>query len=339
MHFQIASWKEMSFQSFSMSISPSSLVVYIPYLAKLLKWIFAHVSLNKAVFFPRLRNNCKYCAWAGEIPLFPFFSLTFLDCKIVECFWNTACIHRYLQLKGNHYGVAFYINCIRMYKPTNGLQAPLNVLCFTVCTCCQCLLLGQEEILCSNPPPRLEAALPLSAAKTTVLAAAPFCEPRLMTCSVGQEDTGKQSMGCSLLEPQAAALFQFSGDLQPCHCCCPPCWTPGDALWDVLKNPSSTCLLAIVLMFCRNVGLERMWNSITFKIPSMGQSLWALVGQKFLRSVLKAMLCSKSLGKVPHACTPTYRSHFPCFLKTKKVMDRATCYCRLSHSQNYLGCD
>lgn len=161
-----------------------------------------------------------------------------------------------------------------MYKPRKGLQASLSVLCSPVCTCCQCLSPGQEEILCSNPPPRSEAALPLSVAKAPALAAAHFCKPRVVTRSAGQGDTGKQGLGCSLLEPQAAALSQFRGELQPCyHCCCRPCWTPGDALWDVLKNPSSTCLLVIVLTFCRNVGLERMWNSARLKISSMAQSL------------------------------------------------------------------
>lgn len=138
------------------------------------------------------------------------------------------------------------------------VSRPPSLCCFPVCTCCQCLLLGQEEILCSNPPPRSEAALPLSVAKAAALAAAPCCGPRVMTWSAGQEDTGKQGLGCSLLEPSAAALFKFNGDRQPsCHCCC-PCWTPGDALQDLLKNPTSTCLLAVGFMFCRNVGLERM---------------------------------------------------------------------------------
>lgn len=144
----------MSFQSFSMSVSPRSLVVYIPYLAKLLKWISAHLYLNKILFFPRLRNNSNTVVLELGIHLIPFLSLIFLDCKIMECLCNTACIHRCLQLKGSQYGVAFYLNCIRMCKPRNTVQALLNILCFPVCTCSPCLLLGQEEILCSNPPPR-----------------------------------------------------------------------------------------------------------------------------------------------------------------------------------------
>lgn len=47
---------------------------------------------------------------------------------------------------------------------------------------------------------------------------------------VQDEDTGRQGSGCSLLEPQTAALSQFHGELQHCcHCCC-PCWVQGDAL-------------------------------------------------------------------------------------------------------------
>lgn len=93
------------------------------------------------------------------IHLIPFLSLTFLDCKIVECLWNIVCIHRYLLLKSNQHGVAFYLNCIRMYKPRYVLQAPLNVLYFPVCTRCQGLLLGEEEMLFSNPPPYSELCL------------------------------------------------------------------------------------------------------------------------------------------------------------------------------------
>lgn len=140
------------------------------------------------------------------------------------------------------------------------------------------------------------------------------CWLQLISVSQGCDLEGRQGSGCSLLEPPAAALSQFPVELQ--HCC--HCWTLGEALWDLLKHPSTTCLLAIVLMFCQSVGLERMWNSVRLKISSLVQSVWALVGKKFLRSVLKAMLCSKSLGKVPHACTLTCRSHFPCFFKKQK---------------------
>lgn len=142
-----------------------------------------------------------------------------------------------------------------------------------------------------------------------------FLWAKAVTWRAGQEEMGRQGSGCSLLQPPAAALSLLPVELQ--HCC--HCWTHGEALWDLPKNPSTTCLLAIVLMFCQNVGLERMWNSVRLKISSLVQSVWTLVGIEFLRSVLKAMLCSKSLGKVPHACTLTCRSHFPGFLKSKKM--------------------
>lgn len=162
------------------------------------------------------------------VHLISFISLTFLDCKIVECLWNVACIYKYLQLKGNQYGVAFYLNCIRICKPRKWSPGPPQCVVSQCAHAASVLLPGQEEVLCSNLPPCSEAALPLSVVKATVLAAAHFCEPRVVTWSAGQEDTGKQGSGSSLLKPQAAALSQFHGELQHyCHCCC-PCWTQGE---------------------------------------------------------------------------------------------------------------
>lgn len=122
-------------------------------LSKILEVNYCTCKHKKCTVLSQIKKYLQilYLSWE-------FTSSFFSDCKIVECLRNIVCIHKYLQLQGNQHGVAFYLNCIRMYKPRNSLQAP-SMCCSPVCTCCQCFLLGQEEMLCSNPPPRFASLL------------------------------------------------------------------------------------------------------------------------------------------------------------------------------------
>lgn len=228
-----------------------------------------------------------------------------------------------LRIKGQQFDVPFYLNCTTMYKPRKLYpKGPYMSYVYPGCTHSLCVSAGSEGIFHSNPS-HAQRQLSCFCCKNNSFGCNLFLwakgwEPESRSKgygNAGQEDMGKQCSGSCLLAHKASAVAQLLQGAPALSLLLLPSLQEtcqGDTIWDV-KIPSSTYLLAstfLFVLFAENFGLKRMGNT-SDHIGRLRNTLYGPKHQrscreKFLKSVLKAMLCSRSLGKTAHALVSLY---------------------------------